>query len=149
MGNDTPAIEPVKTGHPTGFWFFFWGEFAERSSYYGMRAILSLYMTERLGIDKSDAGTFMSLFIAACYFLPLLGGYLADNLFGKYWTIVGFSLPYVVGQFIVGIEDNTWCWALALLGDGFRGDQAEHLHLDGNDLRSATTRTGTTAKQCV
>ena len=52
-------------GHPTGFWFFFWGEFAERCSYYGMRAILALYMVERLGISKADAGTYMSLFIAA------------------------------------------------------------------------------------
>ena len=56
---------PAPTGHPIGFWFFFWGEFAERSSYYGMRAILALYMTERLGVSKGDAGTFMSLFIAA------------------------------------------------------------------------------------
>ena len=110
---------PVKKGHPTGFWFFFWGEFAERSSYYGMRAILALYMTERLGIDKADAGTFMSFFIAACYFLPLLGGYIADNLFGKYWTIVGFSIPYVVGQFIVGIENKYMVvGALGLLAMG-------------------------------
>src|SRR4051812_36162141 len=35
--------------HPIGFWFFFWGELAERSSYYGMRAILTLYMTQALG----------------------------------------------------------------------------------------------------
>ncbi len=100
------APEGVKTGHPKGFWFFFWGEFAERSSYYGMRAILALYMTEKLGVEKSDAGTFMSLFIAACYFFPLIGGYLADNFFGKYWTIVGFSVPYVVAQFMVGVENK-------------------------------------------
>ena len=114
-----PSTEPAKTGHPKGFWFFFWGEFAERSSYYGMRAILALYMTEKLGVDKADAGTFMSLFIAACYFLPLLGGYLADNFFGKYWTIVGFSIPYVVGQFIVGIDNKYVVFgALALLAMG-------------------------------
>jgi POT family proton-dependent oligopeptide transporter len=100
------ATAPAKTGHPVAFWFFFWGEFAERSSYYGMRAILSLYMVDRLGVDKADAGTFMSIFIACCYFLPLLGGYVADNFLGKYWTIVGFSIPYVVGQCIVGIENK-------------------------------------------
>ena len=106
-------------GHPVAFWFFFWGEFAERSSYYGMRAILSLYMTSKLGVDKADAGTFMSLFIAGCYFLPLLGGYLADNFFGKYWTIVGFSIPYLVGQYIVGIENKyVVVGALALLAMG-------------------------------
>lgn len=113
------AVQPAPTGHPIGFFFFFWGEFAERSSYYGMRAILSLYMTDKLGVDKADAGTFMSLFIAGCYFLPLLGGYLADNFLGKYWTIVGFSIPYLVGQYIVGIENKyVVVGALALLAMG-------------------------------
>ena len=84
----------------------FWGEFAERCSYYGMRAILALYMVEKLGVDKSDAGTFMSLFIAACYAFPLVGGWVADNFLGKYWTIVLFSVPYVAAQFLVGIEDK-------------------------------------------
>jgi solute carrier family 15 (oligopeptide transporter), member 1 len=99
-------LASANNSHPTGFWFFFWGEFAERCSYYGMRAILALYMTDRLGVDKADAGTFMSLFIAACYFFPLIGGWLADNYLGKYWTIVGFSIPYVVAQFMVGIENK-------------------------------------------
>jgi len=109
----------VPTGHPTGFWFFFWGEFAERCSYYGMRAILALYMTERLGVSKADAGTYMSLFIAACYFFPLIGGYIADNFLGKYWTIVGFSVPYVIAQLMIGIEN--WyvvCFTLVLLAMG-------------------------------
>ena len=106
-------------GHPTGFWFIFWGEFAERFAYYGMRAILALYMTERLGIDKADAGTFMSLFIAACYFFPLVGGYVADNFLGKYWTIVLFAVPYVVAQFMVGVENRYVVFgALAFLAMG-------------------------------
>jgi len=100
------TTDVANSNHPVGFWFFFWGEFAERCSYYGMRAILSLYMIERLGIDKSDAGTYMSLFIAACYFFPLIGGWVADNFLGKYWTIVLFSLPYVIAQCIVGIENK-------------------------------------------
>jgi dipeptide/tripeptide permease len=115
------AIQPATAakGHPIGFWFFFWGEFAERCSYYGMRAILALYMTERLGVSKADAGTFMSLFIAACYFFPLVGGFIADRFFGKYWTIVGFSIPYVVGQIIVGIENQYVVFgSLALLAMG-------------------------------
>lgn len=109
----------VPTGHPIGFWFIFWGEFAERFAYYGMRAILALYMTERLGIDKADAGTFMSLFIAACYFFPLIGGYIADNFLGKYWTIVLFAIPYVIAQFMVGIENRYVVFgALVLLAMG-------------------------------
>lgn len=117
--NAKPSDAKAPTGHPIGFWFFFWGEFAERCSYYGMRAILALYMTEQLGVDKADAGTFMSFFIAACYFFPLIGGYIADNFFGKYWTIVGFSMPYVVAQYLVGIENRYVVFgALALLAMG-------------------------------
>ena len=115
----SPPTSTVPTNHPTGFWFFFTGEFAERSSYYGMRAILSLYMIEKLGVAKSDAGTYMSFFMAACYFFPLIGGWIADNFLGKYWTIVLFSAPYVLGQFLVGIE-NPWIVAgsLTLLAMG-------------------------------
>ena len=51
-----------------------------------------------LGYRNENASTINHLFIAACYLLPLLGGYVADNYLGKYWTIVGFSVPYIIGQ---------------------------------------------------
>src|SRR4051812_23526671 len=105
--------------HPIGFWFIFWGEFAERCSYYGMRAILSLYMANQLDMGKQNAGLFMSFFIAGCYLMPLLGGYLADNFFGKYKIIVAFSTPYILGHFILGIEDKLYLIiALSLLAMG-------------------------------
>ncbi|MHB1424362.1 MAG: peptide MFS transporter [Gemmataceae bacterium] len=94
------------TSHPTGFWFFFWGELAERSCYYGMRAILFLYVANELDYGDDNAGTIVALYIAACYLLPLLGGYLADNFFGKYGTIVGFSLPYIFGQLLLSINSQ-------------------------------------------
>lgn len=114
-----PDSASVPKGHPTAFWFFFWGEFAERCSYYGMRAILVLYMINVLGIEKSNATMFNYLFLSACYFLPLLGGWIADNFLGKYWTIVGFSIPYVLGQILVG-QENPYIFAasLALLAMG-------------------------------
>jgi len=105
--------------HPGGFWFFFWGELAERSSYYGMRAILVLYMTDVLKFPDSTASMVMSYFIAGCYLLPLVGGYLADNFFGKYWTIIGFSVPYILGHVILGVENTTFLYiALVLLAMG-------------------------------
>jgi POT family proton-dependent oligopeptide transporter len=108
-----PAIEqPAKKvgflkellRHPKGFWFFFWGEFAERCSYYGMAAILARYMDERLQLGEGGGFLGMSLFKAGAYFLPLLGGWVADRYFGKYWTIVGFSIPYILGHVILGFE---------------------------------------------
>ena len=83
----------------------------------------------------------MSYFIAGCYFLPLVGGYLADNFFGKYWTIVGFSIPYILGHVILGIESTTFLLDRACAaGDGQRRHQAEHLDPDGHDLRPAAAR---------
>lgn len=106
----------------------FWGEFAERASYYGMRTILFLYLTTQFGLSDADAGSTYSWFKAACYFLPLLGGFLADRFFGKYWTIVGFSVPYVIGQLIISVSykadvigfrnDYALFFSLALLACG-------------------------------
>lgn len=105
--------------HPPGFWFFFWGEFAERACYYGMRAILTLYMVNQIGFKDEDAASYYQYFIAACYFLPLIGGYLADNYFGKYWTIVLFSIPYIVGQLLLTVQSVPFLIiALSLLAMG-------------------------------
>lgn len=105
------------TGHPRAFWFIFWGEFAERYSFYGMRAILPLYLTGVLHYADNDPTYYR--FKMAVYFLPLLGGFLADRFIGKYWSIVGFSVPYVLGHFILGIENSTaLIIALSLLALG-------------------------------
>ena len=121
----TPPASPLRrltsylATHPIGFWFIFWGELAERSSYYGMRAILTLYMINELGFEEGHASSVMGYFIAGCYILPLVGGYLADNHFGKYWTIVGFSLPYILGHYLLGIESVVFLTiALSLLAMG-------------------------------
>lgn len=116
-----PANSPnaVPNTHPKAFYFFFWGEFAERCSYYGMRAILPLYLTGVLAFRDDKATEIYSYFKAACYLLPLLGGFLADRCFGKYWTIVGFSIPYVIGQFLLCVPNEmTLYLALILLACG-------------------------------
>ena len=66
--------QQVSTRHPGAFWFFFWGEFAERCSYYGMRTILPLYLTAALHFADTRAASIQSSFKMACYFLPLVGG---------------------------------------------------------------------------
>ena len=109
----------VKHGHPIAFLFFFWGEFAERASFYGMRAILPLYLTTKLHYSDAVGGAAYFWFKMACYGLPLLGGFLADRYFGKYRTIVWFSVPYVLGHFVLGIENATAAAiALILLAGG-------------------------------
>lgn len=113
------AAAPAPTGHPPAFWFFFWGEFAERSSYYGMRVMLPLYMIQVLSMATTEATQIAYGFKMACYFLPLLGGIIADRWLGRYWTIVGFSVPYVAGHFVLGLPSTTALFvALALLAGG-------------------------------
>jgi dipeptide/tripeptide permease len=116
-----PTQTPVPNTHPPAIWFFFWGEFAERSSYYGMRAILFLYLTTALHFSDTEASPIYAAFKMGCYLLPLLGGLLADRWFGRYWTIVGFSVPYVLGHFILGFSDPT------ILGDAIQGLPPERL----------------------
>ncbi|HLW67102.1 MAG TPA: hypothetical protein VKS79_17440 [Gemmataceae bacterium] len=119
---DKPApAAPVPDTHPSAIYFFFWGEFAERSSYYGMRAILFLYITTALHYAATDAAPLYAAFKMGCYLLPLLGGFIADRWLGRYWTIVGFSVPYVAGHFILGFSDPT------ILGDAIQGLSPERL----------------------
>src|SRR5436190_4505429 len=106
MSDPNPHAQPTphtRTGHPIAFWFIFWGEFAERASYYGMRAILPLYLADVLLFPANSPVYYW--FKMAVYFLPLLGGFLADRYIGRYWAIVGFSVPYVLGHFILGFEN--------------------------------------------
>ncbi len=115
---DAAPAAVVSTRHPIGFWFLFWGEFAERCSFYGMKAILLLYLIDQLHLNTvigpGAASAWINYFKAACYFLPLAGGYFADNYFGKYRTIVAFSIPYILGHVILGFE-NIPCVVIALL----------------------------------
>jgi dipeptide/tripeptide permease len=113
VSNDHPPTGDAPVTHPKGFLFLFAGEFAERFSFYGMRAILPLYLADHMGFGEARGGLYYTIFLGMCYFLPLVGGYVADNFLGKYWTIVGFSVPYVLGQFLVGF-DNPYTLVLAL-----------------------------------
>lgn len=72
-------------------------ELCERFSFYSARAILVLYLTDGLNYGEDTAISFYSYFMAATYFAPLFGGYIADVYLGKYKTIVSFNIIYLVG----------------------------------------------------
>lgn len=99
---------------PPGIPFIIGNELAERFSFYGMRAILYLFMTTAL-VTHEGAADLMSeakakewthLFIAGVYFTPLLGALLADLWLGKYRTIIALSLVYCLGHLALAL-DNT------------------------------------------
>lgn len=117
MSNGPPATP--KQGHLPALWFIFWGEFAERCSYYGMRALLPLYLTSTLMYSDTEMSGFYPYFKAACYLLPVLGGIIADRFLGRYWSLAIFLVPYLIGQFMLTVPDRSFMLiALVLLACG-------------------------------
>ena len=86
---------------PPGIAFIVANEFAERFCYYGINAILAIYMTQFLHFGDAKATTWQSLFKSGAYFFPLLGAILSDVFWGKYRTIMVFSLMYAAGCVIL------------------------------------------------
>jgi POT family proton-dependent oligopeptide transporter len=107
--------EPLPTpGTPPGIPYIIGNEAAERFSYYGMRAVLMVYMTQYLlGADgvpapmgEDEAKGWFHLFVSATYFTPILGAVLADGWLGKYRTILGLSLVYCLGHLALAVDDT-------------------------------------------
>jgi POT family proton-dependent oligopeptide transporter len=82
---------------PAGIPFIVANEFAERFCYYGINAILTVYMTGFLGYGQATATSWHSMFKASAYFFPLLGAIISDVFWGKYRTIMTFSVVYASG----------------------------------------------------
>jgi POT family proton-dependent oligopeptide transporter len=101
--------------HPRGFWFVFWGELAERASFYGMRTVLALYLLDVLRFEPPGAASVMTLFLAAAYLTPVLGGFIADRLLGRFGTIAAFALPYVAGHVVLAAVPTRAGLAVALV----------------------------------
>src|SRR6204780_2744196 len=85
-------------------------EACERFSYYGMRSILAGYITGAvlkggLGLDADSSTSIIHAFVAANYFMPLIGGWLSDKLIGRYHTILWVSLFYCVGHGVLACSD--------------------------------------------
>ena len=78
-------------------------ELCERFSYYGLRSILVLYFVESLGWSESFAISMFSYSSAMAYFMPVVGGLVADSFLGKYKTILYFSLIYCVGSAMLAL----------------------------------------------
>ncbi len=121
-GPAVPAFVQRLKEHPRGFWYVFWGELAERASFYGMRTILALYLTTVMGFERDSGAQVMQFFIVACYLTPLLGGVVADRWLGRYRTILYFSGPYIAGHVILGAIESRPALFIALgllaLGSG-------------------------------
>jgi POT family proton-dependent oligopeptide transporter len=101
-------------GLPPGIPYIVGNEAAERFSYYGMRAVLVVFMTQYLmspagqpaPMSEDEAKGWFHLFVSATYFTPVLGALLADGWLGKYRTIVALSLVYCLGHLALALDDT-------------------------------------------
>ncbi len=113
------AAAPVRHRHPKGLSVLFFTELWERYSFYSMMAILTLYMDESLRFPPEKIGTIYGGYIAGVYFMPLIGGLLADRVIGfNRAVIIGGSLM-CLGHFVLAVESLPFFYtALVLLACG-------------------------------
>lgn len=97
-------------------------EVCERFSYYGMRAILTVFMVGHLAMPANEATAVYHYFVSACYFTPLLGAWLSDRFWGKYRTIMTLSIVYCLGHLVLALFETKagiyWGLGLIALGAG-------------------------------
>ena len=87
-------------GHPAGLYLLFMTEMAERFSYYGMRALFTLYMIAAF-FTKDGASQIYGSYTGLVYLTPLLGGYIADRYWGNRRSIIVGGLTMALGQFFM------------------------------------------------
>jgi proton-dependent oligopeptide transporter, POT family len=93
--------EKVSEGHPKGLYILFATEMWERFNFYGMRAILVLFMTHALLYDKVFASNVYGSYISLIYLTPLIGGFMADRYWGNRRSIVAGGLVMAIGELIL------------------------------------------------
>jgi len=132
VANNPYAAEAGKTflGHPRGLYMLFFAEMWERFSYYGMRALLVLYLTKHWLFSDGDASMIYGAYTALVYITPVIGGYLADKYLGQRKAVVYGAVLLTIGHFLMGFEGegggnspalNAFWLALAfiIVGSGF------------------------------
>ncbi len=104
--------------HPRGLYVLFFAEMWERFSYYGMRAILLLFLIDQvrggMGLDASEGAAIYGLYTASVYLLTLPGGWIADNILGQKKSIWYGGIVIMLGHIILAIPAGTGIFFLGL-----------------------------------
>jgi POT family proton-dependent oligopeptide transporter len=120
MAQSTAAAAPTK-GHPKGLYLLFTTEMWERMSYYGMRALLVLYMvgaTDKGGFGWSQAKALQifGIYTGLVYATPVIGGFLADRYLGQRLSVTLGGILMMLGQFMLAMPGNSEALFYAGLG---------------------------------
>jgi POT family proton-dependent oligopeptide transporter len=97
-------------GHPAGLFVLFFTEMWERFSYYGMRALLIVFLVAKItdggwGWEREEAYALFGWYVMLVYFLPLLGGWIADNKWGHVKTVIVGAAIITMGHASMAIAD--------------------------------------------
>jgi POT family proton-dependent oligopeptide transporter len=106
LENLMPAAAIERRDHPRGLYTLFFTEMWERFSYYGMRALLVLFMVDAhsgLGLDDKTATAIYGIYTAAVYLMSLPGGWLADRVLGAQRAVWYGGIIIAVGHFTLAI----------------------------------------------
>lgn len=108
-------------GHPKGLYVLFFTEMWERFNYYGMRALLILYMVNYFKWPQDQASKTYKWFTGLVYLTPLIGGFLADKYLGNKWAIILGATTMALGQFCMSVQSEQVFYislGLLVIGNG-------------------------------
>ena len=107
-------------GHPRGLYTLFGAEAWERFSYYGMRALLVLYMVNHLKLPRADALQVYAFYTGLVYLTPIVGGIVADRLLGRRKAVLIGGLVMALGHLAMAFEALLYpALGLLIVGNGF------------------------------
>lgn len=107
---EKPASTATFFGHPVGLFVLFFTEMWERFSYYGMRAILLLFLIDTvrggMGLNETEGAAIYGIYTASVYLLSLPGGWIADNILGQRKSIWYGGWIIMLGHIILAIPSR-------------------------------------------
>ena len=101
------SVKEIRDGFRPSFWVANFTELFERLAYYGLQAVLAIYLHERLGLSQADTGRIQGTFGFVVWFLPILGGALADR-FGFRRTLAAAYAILAAGYFLFASIGGQW-----------------------------------------
>jgi POT family proton-dependent oligopeptide transporter len=126
LDNSTSNINPEVLNHPAGLFILFFTEMWERFSYYGMRALLVLFLVTAIdgggwGWSRENAGVLYGFYTGLVYLTPLIGGWIADRFTGFRMAVVMGALLMTLGHLSLAFDTHATFYlglVLLIIGNG-------------------------------
>ncbi len=120
--SNTQIQEQTLLGHPKGLFVLFFSEMWERFCYYGMRGLLTLYITKALLEGDTKAFAIYGAYTGLVYMAPVLGGWVADKILGYKYAVIFGGILMAIGEFLILGGNLEWLYigmAVIIVGNGY------------------------------